>query len=139
MSAWTEEEDEIISKGFAEGLSAAQLVYRPGINDRTRNAIIGRLSRLGIRRDSKEATSLLLRNQLTDRFTVDREIIRLAKAYKSATVYEISEACATEFATVQRIMEAHIGYRPLGGEKDFQSAAVRERVASMRAQLMERA
>jgi hypothetical protein len=45
---WTKEDDEKISRWFSSGLSAGDIAKR--LSGRTRNAVIGRLMRLGLKR-----------------------------------------------------------------------------------------
>lgn len=50
MAEWSSEEDEKIKKWRGEGLSCTVMAARLG-NGRSRNAVIGRLARLGLRYD----------------------------------------------------------------------------------------
>jgi len=49
MANWSDHDDAKLRKWFLEGLSASQMSARLA-NDRSRNAVIGRLNRLGLKR-----------------------------------------------------------------------------------------
>ncbi len=52
MANWSTEDDAKLKKWFLEGLTASQMSARLA-DDRSRNAVIGRLSRLGLKRGGK--------------------------------------------------------------------------------------
>ena len=45
---WTEEQNELLKRLWAEGASAGQIAAQPELAGRSRNAVIGRLHRLGL-------------------------------------------------------------------------------------------
>ena len=53
--AWTEEMDAELRKGFAEGRSASVIGLRM---DKSRNAVIGRLHRLGLKRTPRQRSAM---------------------------------------------------------------------------------
>lgn len=56
MAGWTAEEDEKLKRWFAEGLSAGVMSTR--FQNRTRNSVIGRLTRLGLKRGNQGKPSV---------------------------------------------------------------------------------
>jgi hypothetical protein len=135
MPIWTEEDDKRLIELIEGGLSASAIAERlPG--DRTRNAVIGRMSRLKI---SSSTVSSSRFNNAAIRWNRRDVIVDLGKKFPEASIFEISEAVAIELSTVLRAFNDCKGRRSLGGESDFESADVRQRVAAMRADLQQSA
>lgn len=122
--AWTEDRVEILTKLWAEGLSASQIAKRLG--GVTRNAVIGKVHRLGLSGRAKPSRPKTVSRAKpaakpsTPKPRVVRKTAPVVKAPPAPPPVEAKPLPNGEFATILTIRD-HMCKWPIGdpGESDF--------------------
>lgn len=98
MAAWSKEDDENIKRWFASGMSAGDISKR--LSGRTRNAVIGRLMRLGCKRGDQNLPAV--------------DDIQWLRCDLGWAAHSIAQALDCNLAYVERVVSEHTKPRPAG-------------------------